>query len=150
MSTYRRGIVDVKSICVELPNKPGKLATISELFGQQSVNIRALCVIDRGEKAGFSFIVDDHPKALQALKSKEIPFDEKEVLAAELPHHPGGLTALLKPLKDASVNVLNLYPFIGRYQKNAVLIIEVDQIDKAKSALSSNWIHLLGQELHSL
>ncbi len=140
----------VKSICMELPNKPGKLTTISELFGQNSVNIRALCVIDRGEKALFRFIVDDHVKALQTLKTNGISFDEKEVLAAEVPDHPGGLNALLKPLKEASVNVLYLYPFIGRYQKNAILIIEVDQIDKAKMVLSNNWVHLLGQELHSL
>jgi len=135
---------------MELPNKPGKLTTISELFGQNGVNIRALCVIDRGERALFRFIVDDHTKALQALKTKEIPFDEKEVLAVEVPDHPGGLNALLKPLKEASVNVLYLYPFIGQYQKNAILIIEVDQIDKAKMVLSNNWVHLLGQELHSL
>ncbi len=142
--------MDVKSISIELPNKPGKLATISELLGQSGVNIRALSIIDRGERAGFRFIVDDHAKALQALKAKEISFDEQAVLAAELPDHPGGLNALLKPLKEASVNVLYLYPFIGRYQKNAILIFEVDQIDKAKSVLSNNWVHLIGQELHSL
>lgn len=142
--------MDVKSISIQLPNKPGKLTTISELFGQIGVSIRALCVIDQGERAIFRFIVDDHPKALQALKAKEIPFDEQAVLAAEVPDHPGGLNALLKPLKEASVNVLNLYSFIGRYQKNTILIFEVDQIDKAKSVLSKNWVHLLGQELHSL
>jgi hypothetical protein len=150
MSTYRRDMVGVKSICIELPNNPGKLTTISELFGQQSVSILALCVIDRKETAGVRFIVDDHARALKALKAKEIPFDEREVLAAEVPDHPGGLSALLKPLRDASVNVLYLYPFMGRNQKNATLIIEVDQIEKAKSVLSNNWVRLHGQELHSL
>jgi len=133
-----------------LPNEPGNLTTISELFGQVSVNIRALCMVNHGNEAFFRFIVDDHARAIQALNAKGIPFEEREVIACEVPDHPGGLNAILQPLKKASVNIHYLYPFIGRFKKNAILIFEVDHIEMAEKVLSENWVHILGGELHSL
>jgi hypothetical protein len=142
--------VEVKSICIVFSSEPGNLTAISELFGQISVNIRALCMINNGKEAIFRFIVDDHERALNALKARGIRFEEKEVIACEVPDHPGGLNAILKPLKDASINILYLYPFIGRYKNNAILIFEVDDIERAEKVLSENWVHIIGRELHSL
>ena len=39
----------ISQITLTLDNKPGKLSGISELMGSESLNIRAISVVDQGE-----------------------------------------------------------------------------------------------------
>jgi hypothetical protein len=73
----------------------------------------------------------------------------KEILAAEAPHHPGGLNAILKPLKRANVNVEYLYSVIGCQGDRSVILLGVTDLAVAHDALSKEWIHLYGEELYS-
>ena len=68
----------------------------------------------------------------------------------DTPDHPGGLNAVLKPLRDAKINVSYLYPFIGRFHDNAVLILGVDQIEPAIKVLQKNYLKILVKELYQI
>ena len=65
------------------------------------------------------------------------------------PHHPGGLNAVLKPLKEANINVDNIYPCIGTGDIT-VLILGVGPIKDALMVMEDNWIRVLGDELYHI
>ncbi|MBW1824656.1 MAG: hypothetical protein JRI87_08845 [Deltaproteobacteria bacterium] len=71
-------------------------------------------------------------------------------MAVETPDHPGGLNAVLKPLKDANINVHYLYPYLGRVSDQAIVILGVDKTEEAEKVLKQNWVHTLGKEIYDL
>ena len=140
----------IKQITINLPNVPGKLSEISDLMGSEGLNVRALLVDDHGERSTLRYIVEDPDKAVNLLQSREYDFQLDEVLAIEVPDHPGGLGAVLKPLRDHEINVKYLYPAIGRYGLSAILILGVDKMDEAQRVFKQNYIQLLEEEVYRL
>jgi len=140
----------ILQITLVLENRSGKLSSISELMGAEALNIRAIAVEDHGDKSVVRFVVEDPEKAANALASQNYNYRLDEVMAIEVPDHPGGLGALLKPLKEKEINVHFMYPAIGKHGKNAILIIGTDQIEKATEVLRANYIQILGEEVYRL
>lgn len=74
-----------------------------------------------------------------------------DVIAIEVPDHPGGLRVVLKPLKSASINVLYFYPYLGRGASGQpVVIVGVDKTEEAIKLLGQNWVHTFGNEIYAL
>jgi hypothetical protein len=140
----------IKQISVSLDNVPGMLSQVSEILGNEGVNIRAISVADTADISTVRFVVDDPTKAINILKSHGHGVKETDVLAVETPDHPGGLNAVLRPLKQSNINVLYLYPFLGRISDQAIVILGVDKIEEAEEVLNQNWVRTLGKEIYSL
>ena len=126
------------------------LADLSELLGKEGVNIRAVSVADTSEVSTVRFVVDDPAKALNILKGHDHSVYETDVLAVETPDHPGGLNAVIHPLKEADINVLYRYPYLGRISEQAIVILGVDKIEEAQEVLKQNWVRTLGKEIYNL
>jgi hypothetical protein len=139
----------VKQISLSLENVPGKLSEVSEYLGGNGVNIIALSVAESTEISAVRFVANDPVKAVNVLESHGFKVKVKEVLAVEAPNHPGGLNALLKPLKEADININYLYTCLGRGE-NTVLIVDVDKMDQAIKVLKKNWVHMLNEELYTM
>ena len=137
-------------LSVKLANKPGELSKISDMMGDEGINIKALTASVHGEDAQVHLVVDDPPKAVEFLNSRGYQVTEREVLAVETPDHPGGLNAILRPLKEVGVNVEFLYPAIGKHQMKAVLILGPDPLKEAMAALHKYYIKVLDKELFGL
>ncbi len=133
----------IKQISIELENKPGKLSKISEILGRERVNIKAISASSTAETSTVHFVLDDPEKAINIFKTRGYQVKEAEVLAVETPDHPGGLNAVLKPLREASINVIYLYPYIGLSGNNAILILGVDKTAEATEVLRANWVRIL-------
>jgi hypothetical protein len=143
--------MQIKQLSVVLENLPGKLSELSDILGGEGINIRAISVADTSDLTTVRMVVDDPEKAFMVLESKDYSIRKKNVLAVETPDHPGGLNAVLKPLKEADINVHYLYPYIGRIGDNAILIVGVDKIEEAIDILKKNWVHLISEKkLYSL
>ncbi|HNR51805.1 MAG TPA: hypothetical protein PKI80_09500, partial [Deltaproteobacteria bacterium] len=129
----------------------GKLSNLSDILGKHGVNIRAISVgqASSAEVSSICIVVDDPKKAKNALTSEKTEFQEIGVLAVEMPDHPGGMNAVLKPLRDAKINVITMYPYIGR-ASNPVMILEVDDIATATNVLKRNWVKLWDKEIYRL
>jgi hypothetical protein len=141
----------VKQISVSLDNAPGKLLSISERLGAEGINIRAISVADTSDISTVRFVTDNPEKTVNVLKSQGYAIKETDVLAVEIPDHPGGLQAMLKPLKAAGINVLYLYPYLGRGASGQpIVIVGVDRIDETAEILKKNWVHAFGKEIYSL
>jgi len=139
----------VKQISVSLENVPGKLSEMSDYLGENGINIIAISVADTADISAIRFVASDPEKAANVLKSHGYPIKITEVLAVEAPNHPGGLNAVLKPLKEVSINVNYLYTCLGRGE-NTVLIVGVDKMEEAIQVLKKNWVHMYDEELYKL
>ncbi len=141
----------VKQISVSLSNEPGQFLAVSENLGAEGINIRAISVADTADVSTVRFVTDDPERTLMVLKSHDYPVKEKDVLAVEVPDHPGGLQAILKPLKAAGINVHYLYTFLGRSANGqAIVIIGVDRTSDALEIFKKSWVKTFGEEIYSL
>jgi hypothetical protein len=141
----------VQEISVSLTNKPGTLSEISELLSADGISILALTVRTEAEVGTLSFVATDPSRVVNILESAGYTPSVKEIVAAETPHHPGGLNAILKPLKLAGVNVDYLYSCVGPHGAghSTVIMLGVDDPAGAHAALSKEWIRLYGDELYT-
>lgn len=139
----------VEEIDLVLQNQPGRLSDVSDLLGANGINIIAIYV-SAGESDGrLRFVANDPRKAVNVLKTAGYEIKTHEVIACETPHHPGGLNAILKPLKAAGINVDYIYPCIGTGDIT-VLILGLGPLEKALEIMEANWIRVLGPGLYNI
>jgi hypothetical protein len=143
--------MNVIQISVSLENVPGKLLSISEFLGTEGINIRAISVADTSDISTVRFVTDNPTRTVNVLKSHGYAVKETEVIAVEVPDHPGGLLAVLKPLRAADINVLYLYPYLGRGESGQpIVIVGVNKTQEAVDVLKKNWVHTFGNEIYAL
>ncbi len=141
----------VTQISVSLENVPGKFLEISEILRTERINIRAISVADTADISTVRFVTDNPEKTATVLRSHGHAVKETSVIAVEVPDHPGGLQAVLKPLKTSSINVTYFYPYLGRGESGQpIVIVGVDKTEKAVEVLKKNWVHIFGDEIYSL
>jgi len=141
----------IKQISISLENVPGSLMDISERLGIEGINIRAISVAEADKTSAVRFVTDNPAKTVNVLRSNGYAVVETDVIAVEVPDHPGGLLAVLKPLKAAKINVIYLYPFLGRGESGlAIIIIAVDKTQEAINVLKKNWVRTFGREIYAL
>ena len=143
--------MSINQISIDLENVPGKFLDVSECLGKEGINIRAISVADTSNISTVRFVTDNPEKTANVLKSNGYAVKQTNVLAVEVPDHPGGLRAVLKPLREANINVLYFYTFLGRGESGQpIVIIGVDKTGEAIDALNKNWVHTFGKEIYSL
>ena len=141
----------VKQISVSLENVPGAFLDVSECLRTEGINIRAISVADTSDISTVRFVTDNPDKTANVLRSHSYAVKETSVIAVEVPDHPGGLQAVLKPLKSASINVTYFYPYLGRGESGQpIVIIGVDRTEEAVEVLKKNWVHTFGKEIYAL
>jgi hypothetical protein len=140
----------ITQISIILDNVPGTLSNVSEILGREGVNIRAISVADTSDLSTVRFVVDDPVKALNILNGRGFRTKETDVIAVETPDHPGGMNAVLRPLRDAGINVHYMYPHLGRVSGQAIVILGVDKTEDAQNVLQQNWVRTLGKEVYTI
>ncbi len=143
--------MSVIQISVSLDNTPGTFLAVSECLGADGINIRAISVADTSDISTVRFVTDDPPKTINVLKSHGYSVKQTEVIAVEVPDHPGGLKAVLKPLNESGINVLYLYPYLGRGESGQpIVILGVNKTVEAIEVLNKNWVKTFGKEIYAL
>ena len=141
----------VEQISIFLENKSGRLAEVTDILSRAGVNIRALSLADTADFGILRLIVNQGDLAKQVMKEHGFTVGKTEVVALEVPDHPGGLGEILKILHESGINVEYMYAFVQRSGDNAVIIFRFDEIDKAISVLTSAGVRVLrGEEVYSL
>ena len=140
----------ITQISVPLENEPGKLNSLCELLEKEEINIKAIMASSIQNPVQVHLIVNDPLKAENVLKSHGYNISTKEVIAVAAPDHPGALNAVLRPLLEAKVNVETLYPFINLHGDEAIVILEVDNIEGAKKVLKKHWVKTFSTEIYKL
>ncbi|PJC71543.1 MAG: hypothetical protein CO013_14090, partial [Syntrophobacterales bacterium CG_4_8_14_3_um_filter_58_8] len=137
-------------ISVLLGNVPGTLSRLTNILDKEDITAKALLAASAEENSTVRMVVNNPERAAAVLESFGFNYEVTPVLAAEVPLHPGGMNAILKPLSDAELNILYLYTTINRIGEETIVILGVDKIDEAREVLRRNWIHLIEDEIYSL
>jgi ACT domain-containing protein len=140
----------VKQISVFLENKFGRLAGVTKTLGDYGINIRALSIADTADFGILRLIVSEPEKAIEILKGKDFAVSETDIIAVQIPDHPGGLAEILQILDGAKINIEYMYAFVGKSGSNAVVVFRVEDIDRAITFLQQKGVALLsGTQVYS-
>lgn len=141
----------VKQISIFLENKSGRLAQVTQILAKNNINIRALSLADTADFGILRIIVNDVQKASSILKSEGYTLGETDVVAVEVPDKPGGLAGILKPLWEAELDVEYMYAFVQRSGENAIMILRLEEPDRAIEVFSKSNVKILsGKEVYQL
>ena len=140
----------VMQISVQLENVPGALTKLIDIMDSDDISIKAISCASTSEHSTMRLVVNNPQRAAVVFESCRLNYELIPVLAVEVPTHTGGLNAIVKPLGKAGVNILYIYTTIERIGKETIIIIGVDDPDKATEILKENWIHFVGDQIYSL
>ncbi len=136
----------LKQIAIAIENAPGRLFEVTHALGEAGINLRALSLVDTGAFGQLRLLVSDVAKTRRILMEMHMPAQVNEVVAVEIEDKPGSLARMLRPLKDAHVQVLYTYAFVGFSQGRAVMIFRFSDNDRAIRILQENSMQLLDSE----
>jgi hypothetical protein len=140
-----------EQISIFLENKSGRLAEVTGILAEAGVNIRALSLADTSDFGVLRLIVDNNPKAKEALKTHGFTVGKTNVIAVEVPDRPGGLHNILEVLRKGKVNVEYMYAFVRQSGDNAIMIFRFDNTDEAMKLLDQNGVKMIeGSKLFTL
>ena len=139
----------IKEIGLVTESGSDQLSLVSELFDTDGIRMIGFHMYNEGKKCGLRIVVDDPEKAENVLNTAGYDLQLTDVIACELPDHPGGLNAVLNSLKSANINMDYIYPCLGTGEAT-ILIIVTDAIKEALGVLEENWIRVYGSEFYGL
>jgi hypothetical protein len=138
--------MQIRQVSVFLENKVGRVMEITEVLGENNINLRALSLADTSDFGILRMIVDKADQAIGALKEKGFIVKETEVVAVEVPDKPGGLAQVLEVLCIENINVEYMYAFFEQPKDKALLIFRFEDSVKAIDVLSNKGIQIVGGE----
>lgn len=130
-----------KQLSVMLVNKPGRLAALLAALNKEKVNLRALCVMDSGERGTLRFVPDDFAAAAEVLEKINIRFEASDVLLVEVPSQSGAFRRICERLAADHLNIDYAYCSFdsgGGAKGGVVAVIKVNNLAKAQRVLSEN------------
>ena len=136
----------VKLVAVFVENKPGLLARLTKALSAESVNIRWVTIANMEKFGVIKFIVDKPDAACQVLRAQGFTVSQIEIVAVEVRDRPGELHTVADNLAQNGINVENASGFVTSTHRRAVVIIETQEVEKAKQVLKKQGLHLLTQE----
>lgn len=124
----------LKEFDVYVQNKPGELAKVCELLGNQGVNIRAISSERTNDRPMIKVVTDDEATTKSALARSGIAYDLRDVISVKMPDRPGELGKVARKLAKSMVNVDSIY-ILGKDGAMTDIAFTVDNLPKAESAL---------------
>jgi hypothetical protein len=133
-------------ITVFVENKPGRISRIARILGNHNINIRAITIADRGDYGLINVLTDDPEKACDTLSREGFSASRKHVIGVVMKDRPGALADVTEFLNENGINVSNAYGFILHEGEKAVLIIEVEDFERALKVVHTGGFHTLTNE----
>ena len=119
---------------VQLTNRPGALANLSERLAARGVDLRAIGGGGIGDVGHVILTTADDATTRTILDEDGYTFIEGESILAEVDDRPGGMARIARALADAGVNIYG-HLFLGRWGDRAMFTFVVDNPDKARPIL---------------
>ncbi len=136
----------IDQISIFLENRAGRILDITEIFGENNINIRALSLADTSDFGILRMIVDDVNRAADVLKNRGFIIKQSKVVAVEVPDKPGGLASVLRVLADRDINVEYMYAFFEQPKDKALLIFRFEDTQTAVQVLEKHGIAVLRKQ----
>lgn len=129
----------MKAFLVDLENKPGELARVTEAIAKKGINLEAVSGTACDTSGRLAIVTKDDAGTRSALGDAGATFKEMEATETSLPHAPGGLAKVARRLADAGINIEAILP-TGMQGQDVTVAFVTDQPAKAKELLAGTAI----------
>lgn len=136
----------VKQISIFVENKEGRIKKAIDTLAKQNINIRALSIADTTKYGILRLIVSDNEKAIEALEKDGFIVKENEVILLAVPDEPNGLNSTLAVFDEKDINLEYLYAFISSKTDEAIVVMRLENMEKAIDALNESDVKMLDAE----
>ena len=133
----------LNQLSVFLENKPGALSAPCRLLAGAGVNIQTFSLADTQQFGILRLMVHDWARAKEILEKHGYVVKITEVVALEVPDHPGGLADLLEIVEQAKVNVEYMYAFTVKQEGRGLLAFRFNNPDAAIKALQAHKVNVV-------
>jgi len=118
-------------LSLRLGNSPGALAGVCRLLSAERVNVLAMGLETGGQ---LRLVVDNHVHGAAILREHHHKVTERDVIVTAVPNTPGALAPALQFVADADVNVEYAYGGGAEGAPTAVIVIGVEDAQRAAAA----------------
>jgi len=133
----------LKQLTVFVENKQGTVVSVTDTLATHNINIRALSIAETDGFGILRLIVDNESAAEKVLSQEGYLIKITEVVGVKIGDAPGKLSAALRVMDNAGINVEYLYAFMTRTEKHAYVVLRVHDIAAAESAVEAAGLHLI-------
>ncbi|MBW2568852.1 MAG: ACT domain-containing protein [Deltaproteobacteria bacterium] len=127
-------------------NKPGTLATVTKILAREKINIRSITISSHGEFGVINAIVDHPRQAQKALDREGLSVSLKDIIAVSVKDKPGSFDKLVQLLADQNINIENSYGFVLESWKKAIIILDIQELERAGEILEKAGFEILSEE----
>jgi hypothetical protein len=121
----------ITELFVVVENRPGALGDLLGCIGREKINIEAIGLFQDIAKIS----VTDIDRATTVLRQHNYQVEQREVVRLHLDNKPGSFALAVSRLGSAGINIDYCYSTVDTGQKNAAVIIDVEDPDRAMSVL---------------
>lgn len=130
----------IEQLSIFVENKQGTLREITTPLSDAGINLKAFSVFDTSYFGILRLLVDQTDKAEEVLKALDFVVNRNCVLGVELENDTGALNQVLVALDDAGIFVNYMYSMVLRGEGNPLMVIDVDDPEKAEEVLKEKGI----------
>ena len=138
--------MSVKQISIFVENKEGRIKKAINTLALENINIRALSIADTTKYGILRLIVSDNEKAIKALEKDGFIVKENEVIILSVPDEPNGLNSTLAVFDEKNINLEYLYAFVSNKTDEAIVVMRLENMEKAIDALKDSNVKVLDTE----
>lgn len=131
----------IRQLSLFLENRPGQLRSACKILGDAGIDVLTMSLADTQQFGILRLVVKDWEKARKALEAQGVVVNVTEVLAVDVPDHPGGLAEILEGFEKADLGIEYMYPFARGTA--ATLLFRVEDPDKAEKILATCGVRLV-------
>ena len=124
----------MNTFIVDLKNKPGEFAKVTEAIAQPGIDITAFSGSTCGDSGSLALVTDDEVGTRRVLSDGQWKYRAVELVEASIANKPGGLAQVTRKLANAGVNIEAAFP-IGMTGGNVQVAFATDNPSKAKQAV---------------
>ncbi len=136
----------VKQVSIFVENKEGRIKKAIDTLAKENINIRALSIADTTKYGILRLIVSDNEKAIAALEKDGFIVKENEVIILAVPDEPNGLNSTLAVFDEKDINLEYLYAFVSSKTDEAIVVMRLENMEKAVAALNESNVKILDAE----
>ncbi len=133
----------LKQLSVFLENRPGRVGRPCKALADAGIDILTLCLADTEKFGILRLVVQDWERAKDVLEKAGCVVNVTDMLALEVPDHPGGMQGVLDILEPNNINIEYMYAFTLKRGGNAVMIVRFEDPDRALALLQKNGVNVL-------
>ena len=126
----------MNAFLVELENKPGELARVTEAVAAKGIDITGVSGSTCGSSGSVALMTDNDAATRTALGDAGVTFREMEATQAAIATAPGSLAMACRRLADGGVNIEALMP-TGMEGDHVMVVFVTGDPTKARQILST-------------